>query len=315
MDKKAQNQSLKNLRSGSQTQDSPKQNKNQAEKTDKVRDPKQTSITEYQSDPEKGPGEEVKALRKEMKAYFEELDRKMASRFSSIDSKFTGIFESLKGEVAQLRSEVTESKEETAGISAKVTEIERSLEFQAGELRSIKVTHTEGIEKAKLDLNKKISELNSKLLLLEKHDRKYNLLFYGIQEEPGEDVIDKLKTMFINDLEIDEDRVESMYFAHGHRLPSRGQGPKPIILRFISFEDRELVLSNARKLAGSRRRILVDLPEPMKIERNRLAKRAYDFRKKDQLQTRIRDKGLEVFIETRKLSTDSWVKRVVKTLC
>ena len=235
----------------------------------------------------------------------------MASRFSSIDSKFTGIFESLKGEVAQLRTEVTESKEETAGISAKVSEIERSLEFQAEELRCIKVSQTEGIEKAKSDLNQKISELNSKLLLLEKHDRKYNLLFYGIQEEPGEDVIEKLKTMFINDLEIDEDKVESMYFAHGHRLPSRGQGPKPIILRFISYEDRELVLSNARKLVGSRRRILVDLPEPMKIERNRLAKRAYDFRKKDQLQTRIRDKGLEVYIETRKLSTDSWVKRVV----
>lgn len=311
MEKKAQNQSLKNLRSGSQTQDSPKQNRNQAEKTDKGRDPKQTSITEYQSDPDRGPGEEVKALRKEVKAYFEELDRKMASRFSSIDSKFTGIFESLKGEVAQLRTEVTESKEETAGISAKVSEIERSLEFQAEELRCIKVSQTEGIEKAKSDLNQKISELNSKLLLLEKHDRKYNLLFYGIQEEPGEDVIEKLKTMFINDLEIDEDKVESMYFAHGHRLPSRGQGPKPIILRFISYEDRELVLSNARKLVGSRRRILVDLPEPMKIERNRLAKRAYDFRKKDQLQTRIRDKGLEVYIETRKLSTDSWVKRVV----
>ena len=311
MEKKAQNQSLKNLRSGSQTQDSPKQNRNQAEKTDKGRDPKQTSITEYQSDPDRGPGEEVKALRKEVRAYFEELDRKMASRFSSIDSKFTGIFESLKGEVAQLRTEVTESKEETAGISAKVSEIERSLEFQAEELRCIKVSQTEGIEKVKSDLNQKISELNSKLLLLEKHDRKYNLLFYGIQEEPGEDVIEKLKTMFINDLERDEDKVESMYFAHGHRLPSRGQGPKPIILMFISYEDQELVLSNVRKLVGSRRRILVDLPEPMKIERNRLAKRAYDFRKKDQLQTRIRDKGLEVYIETRKLSTDSWVKRVV----
>ena len=129
MEKKAQIQSLKNLRSGSQTQDSPKQNRNQAEKTDKGRDPKQTSITEYQSDPDRSPGEEVKALRKEVKAYFEEVDRKMASRFSSIDSKFTGIFESLKGEVAQLRTEVTESKEETAGMSAKVSEIERSLEF------------------------------------------------------------------------------------------------------------------------------------------------------------------------------------------
>lgn len=316
MDKKAQATSVK-LRSGSQTQtlDSPKVNKSQGEKVDKGKDPKQPSITEYQSDPEKGPGEEVKALRKEMKAYFEELDKKMASRFNSIDSKFAGIFESLKGEVSQLRSEIAESKEETAGISTKVKEIERSLEYQAEEVRSMKVLQAEGIEKGiekvESDLNRKITELNNKLLLLEKHDRKYNLLFYGIQEEQGEDVIEKLKVIFINDLEIDEDKVESMYFAHGHRLPSRGQGPRPIILRFIAYEDRELVLANAKKLVGTRRRILADLPETMKIERNRLAKRAYDFRKKDQLQTRIRDRGLEVFLETRKLTTDTWVKRVV----
>lgn len=77
MDKKAQVTNVK-LRSGSQTQtlDSPKVNKSQGEKADKGKDPKQPSITEYQSDPEKGPGEEVKALRKEMKAYFEELDKR-----------------------------------------------------------------------------------------------------------------------------------------------------------------------------------------------------------------------------------------------
>ncbi|MEW8548153.1 MAG: hypothetical protein AB2693_32015, partial [Candidatus Thiodiazotropha sp.] len=95
MEKKAWNSIVKGLRSSSVTTDSPKQNKIQAEKvekkttdkSDKGRDPKQTSITDYQSDTEKGSGEEVKALRKEMKAYFEELDKKMAGRFSSIDIK------------------------------------------------------------------------------------------------------------------------------------------------------------------------------------------------------------------------------------
>ena len=33
------------------------------------------------------------------------------------------------------------------------------------------------------EVDVKIKELNEKLLLLEKHGRKYNLLFYGIPEE------------------------------------------------------------------------------------------------------------------------------------
>ena len=38
--------------------------------------------------------------------------------------------------------------------------------------------------------------LEDKLKLLEKHNRKYNLLFYGIQETENERVIDKLRTFF-----------------------------------------------------------------------------------------------------------------------
>ena len=67
--------------------------------------------------------------------------------------------------------------------------------------------------------------------------------------------------------------------------------------------------SRAYKLAGSRRRILSDLPVDMKKERGRLAKAAYDIRQNEKLQTRIRDKGLEVFLEVRKSRDDLWAKR------
>ena len=71
------------------------------------------------------------------------------------------------------------------------------------------------------------------------------------------------------------------------------------------------MLANAHKLAGSKRRILPDLPVVMKKERGRLAKEAYQIRKTEKLHTRIRDKGLEVYLEVRKEKTDSWVKRHV----
>ena len=49
----------------------------------------------------------------------------------------------------------------------------------------------------------------------------------------------------------------------------------------------------------------------MKNERSRIATAAYDIRQKEDMHTRIRDKGLEVFLEVRKTAADKWMKRFV----
>ena len=88
--------------------------------------------------------------------------------------------------------------------------------------------------------------------IYEKHDRKYNLLFYGFPEERSEHIFDKFRKVFVNDLGIDPYTVDNMYFVHGHRLPTENEeGPKPAMLRFAHYGDRDIVLSNAYKLAGT----------------------------------------------------------------
>ena len=59
-----------------------------------------------------------------------------------------------------------------------------------------------------------------------KHDRKYNLLFYGFSEEGSENIFDKMRDVFVNNLEIDPYTVDNMYFVHEHRMPAVNQdGP------------------------------------------------------------------------------------------
>lgn len=84
-------------------------------------------------------------------------------------------------------------------------------------------------------------------MMLEKQDRKYNLIFYGIQEEAREKLYEKMRNMFTEKLKISSKKAESIHFTNGHRLPTDTNfvGPKPEIMRFTSFEDRELVLSKA----------------------------------------------------------------------
>ena len=92
-----------------------------------------------------------------------------------------------------------------------------------------------------------------------------------------------------------------MYFVNGHRLPSENaEGPIPIILRFTHYRDREILLSYAFKLAGKRRKFLSYLLVSMKKER-RLATEAFHIWKNEKTKTRIKEKGLNVYLEERKV--------------
>lgn len=244
-----------------------------------------------------------------IKAMLERMEERLDKRFKKLEESITSNFDRLNQEVKTLREEVTDSKAKFVELDTKVTEVVKAVEFNSKSCEDKNQAQTEALNKAKEELETKVNTLDNKLLLQEKQDRKYNLLFYGIPEEPSEDLEDKLKNIFLNDLNLDYSRVSKMYFAHGHRLPSKSPGPKPIILRFTNYGDRDLVLSNAYKLGGSRRRIIADWPVQMKNERGRLAKVAYKIRKEEKMQTRIKDKGLEVYLEVRKDENDLWAKR------
>ena len=239
-----------------------------------------------------------------------EANEKIDSRLKNIEVKFASIVKELreeiqtvKDEVEIVKSDVDDAKVQMTNVSEQVDGIEKSLEF-----------HVTKIEEVDRKLDEKKQELeNKKLLTLEKHDRKYNLIFNGIEEEVKERLYDKMRHFFCDDLKIERSRALEIQFVNGHRLlvDAKHTGPKPIIMRFACYEHRELVLSQAFKLAGSGKTILTDLPVPMKKERQRLAKTAYGIRKGEKLKTRIRDKGLDMVLETRADDSESWVIRKV----
>lgn len=259
---------------------------------------------------EKGIDSEYCKLKEDLKGMFETMDRKMSSRIQALDDKFSKIFTEFQKELEVLREEAKETKAGMRNMTEKVTQIEEGLEFQAQVMTDNQKKQEEKMENTKAYIDKKVGEINNKLLLLEKQDRKYNLLFYGINEERNENVYEKIRELCLTDLEISSTTVDNMYFANGHRIPSKsGAGPRPIIIRFTSFQDREIVLEKAPKLAGTRRRILSDLPLELKQERGKLAKQAYKIRQEEKLQTRIREQGLEIFLEVRKDRSYPWEKR------
>lgn len=324
-----------------------KQSEKQSEKTEKEKEtdrqeklklkPDKKEGTDKVSESEASKGDmatEFAKFQKELKKMLTESEAKMSDKLSGIQNNFTEKNDQVKDEIkaemnnirteikAEMKAELDLVKADMTKVKETISNVEDSLDFQDGQIKTLKEDQKNQIKTMKEDreaeiaaasaaLDLKLNKLDIKLKLLEKQDRKYNLLFYGFEEEEGENVFAKLRDSFINELNLDEERVRSMYFAAGHRIPTKGSGPKPIILRCTSIADRELILSEAKNYGGLKKRVLIDLPQSMKDERSRLANAAYDIRKKEDMQTRIKDRGLDVFLEVRKTKKDKWVKRFV----
>lgn len=266
---------------------------------------------------EKGDGNETQSendfskFSNEMRTMFKDFEQRIGTRLKKLDDKFTGIFNELREDINAVKTDMEEVKADVQNMKSQVEDIEQSLEYQAGRADDIEKEQEEKLARMNSEFDDKLESLNKKLMMLEKHDRKYNLIFHGITEEQGEKLYNKMRGFFLHSLKIEEERVKKIHFSNGHRLPSDHDGPRPVIMRFVSYEDRELVLSKAFNLAKTGMRILTDLPVPMKKERQRLAKIAYGIRQKENLKTRIRDTGLDMILEVRKDDSTRWAPRKV----
>lgn len=244
----------------------------------------------------------------EIKAMLEKSESKISGKLKKLDDKFSNILQELRDDISGVRDDVEVVKTDVQNITTQIEDVEKSIDFHAAKVDTVEKEQ----EEKRKGLDDKIEELNKKLLQLEKHDRKYNLIFHGIEEERNEKLYERMRVFFVRNLKIDEERAKQIHFTNGHRLPAdstKYDGPKPVIMRFSCYEDRELVLSQAFNLAGSRKMILTDLPVVMKKERQRLAKIAYNIRQNEDSKTRIRDKGLDMVLEVRKDKKDPWVVR------
>lgn len=256
-----------------------------------------------------GIEKEFDKFRDEIKGLFKEFDASIDKKLEKFEDRFSSVLREFQKDVQTVRQEVTEAKSEVKEIKVKMSELEKSVAFHSDQAEERETLYEAKFNRAKAQ----IDELERKMLLQEKHDRRYNLLFYGFTEDSEENLSEVMKTFFRSKLELEEDRVNKMVFANIHRMPTESKGPKPVIIKFSTMADRDLVFSKAfhSTLRDERKRILTDLPVAMKRERGRLAQKAYELRKDENLKTRIQESGLSVYLEVRKTAGDLWERRDV----
>ena len=104
--------------------------------------------------------------------------------------------------------------------------------------------------KIQLELyRREIVDLRQKVTDLENYSKKYNLKVFNIPESHGETpfvLLEKLRQAF-RPMGID---LKDMLIDNIHRLPNkRDDGPRPVIIKFVRYLDREVVWSLRNRLS------------------------------------------------------------------
>ena len=206
------------------------------------------------------------------------------TRLSNIDEKLEQInscVSNLENKLDKLDSRVKRLEDDRSKTTDKIMELEAGvteLNTQVNELKTAnEETKKECMEKCKL--------LEDKLLYAEVYSRRENLRFYGI-EEVGEQeaALEVFQTFLKRELKINSDEIAEIEVQRVQRVGKPKEGsPRPIIVRFLRFGDREFIFSNSKLLKGKSFGKSADFPPEIVRRRKAQGKTLKDARKDGKL--------------------------------
>ncbi|KAK3094866.1 hypothetical protein FSP39_007262 [Pinctada imbricata] len=213
----------------------------------------------------------------------DDMDRRMM-KLEEIFSKM----ENLEVRVKKTEMEISEAKREVKELQKSQRDIDTCLDgygnFFDGfkeDLLELK-SQTDCTKKAVTQAESSVADLKSEVectrdelredvLDLKCRSMRDNLLFYGIPEEDGEDCEESITELVSDKMKIRKVvRFERVHRVGRRRVGNHRGPPRPIVAKFSSYKDRDLVRKQApRTLRGSN--IWVQEQFPPEIEQRRKA--------------------------------------------
>jgi len=239
----------------------------------------------------------------------------LSEELSKLEKMIVGMENRLKKDNADNKVEILqmfnagtlEIKKAIGELQDQVKEHDKAIRFQDKEIESNK-NYTKQI---KNELDGKISEMKKDAIRSGIHNRKRNLLFYGIPLQGSldkEDTETVVRNILQDKLKLEKTLVDKMTFTACHRLqPRKDSAPPAIIIVVHMLKDRQLIFNSTKNIPkDSQITVRQDLPVELKIKRSKLAKLAFTLRKDKNFQTRIKLYDVELKLEVRKNKMDSW---------
>lgn len=120
---------------------------------------------------------------------------------------------------------------------------------------------TAGIDSLKSDNINLEKKLEGRMTQMEQYSRRNNLRVFGVQEEDGENVEDKLSQIFTTKLQV---QLPGFAIDRAHRIGkvrngAPGSAPRAIIVKFVSYKYKDIVFRAKKLLKNTKILITEDL--------------------------------------------------------
>lgn len=196
--------------------------------------------------------------------------------------------------VNDLSSKVESLDSTTKKAIKSIDELDKGMSFLNSEVEHLK------------KLEKDCAAFRQEVLYMGVYQRRENLRFYGIEEDPegAEDTQQVLVDFLQSELGIED--AFDIEFQRVHRIGtfnSEATKPRQIIARFLRYPDRERVLRNARKLKGKHFGISADFPKEIVDRRKELLPKFFAAKKAGKSAYFSRAEPDKLFIDGRLISS------------
>ena len=162
----------------------------------------------------------------------------LTERLGSIENRIDDMESDLNENIANLAK--TDSKIQKCNETMK--NLSKQFETTADEVKDYRASYFE--------LDSKFKSLLEKHLALDTYNRKENLLFHGIPGDKEENCQATIRNVLKTKMNISPPTVDSIVLHRCHRLGDKAN--VPIMCRFASFQDRELVWNAKSALKGTK---------------------------------------------------------------
>ena len=174
----------------------------------------------------------------------------------------------LTSRLGNVESTIDKMKEDARAVESSIKGMDKSLTYLNKEVEELRGT----VE----DKDKQIGYLHTQHLYLESYSRRENLKFFDIPENEasaseGKDAVGSIDVLceFLHEVLGFGDPKRNMEFQRVHRIGKSVSGkPRPILARFLRYQDCETVLRAGFGLKDTEYMILQDFPQEI-IERRR----------------------------------------------
>lgn len=164
------------------------------------------------------------------------------------------------GEELSLKDVLDAINKQSADLKKEITDFKQEM------LTSIGATVSEHTAKIN-NIEKQIEEIDEKVLKSEIEKRKNNMIFYKIAEvEASQDALHKAMVKMLNEEVQNTFEIRDIDFMF--RLGKKREGQiRPVLVRFISYLKKELIMNNRKKLSEKSIDVADDLPNEIRERR------------------------------------------------